>query len=50
MTGQNMEIISQIVQWYENSFHVDCHSDTNHFVTFQKLVYVVLIITVKRIL
>jgi len=23
MTGQNLENISQIVLWYENSFHVD---------------------------
>ena len=24
MTGQNLEIISQIVLWYENSFPIDC--------------------------
>jgi len=24
MTGQNLEIISQIVLWYENSFRRDC--------------------------
>ena len=24
MTGNNLEIISQIVLWYENSFHIDC--------------------------
>jgi len=23
MTGHNLEIISQIVLWYENSFHID---------------------------
>jgi len=22
--GKNLEIISQIVPWYENSFHIDC--------------------------
>jgi len=25
MTGKNLEIISQIVLWYENSFRIDCH-------------------------
>jgi len=24
MTGKNLEIISQIVLWYENSFRIDC--------------------------
>jgi len=24
MTGKHLEIISQIVMWYENSFRVDC--------------------------
>jgi len=24
MTGQNLENISQIVLWYENSFRIDC--------------------------
>jgi len=28
MTGQNLENISQIVLWYENSFRVDCYSQT----------------------
>jgi len=23
MTGKNLEMISQIVLWYENSFHLD---------------------------
>ena len=27
MTGKKLEIISQIVQWYENSFRIDCDSD-----------------------
>jgi len=26
MTGKNLEIISQIVLWYENSFHIDCNA------------------------
>jgi len=26
MTGHNLEIISQIVLWYENSFHIDWKS------------------------
>jgi len=26
MTGKNLEIISQIVLWYENSFRIDCYS------------------------
>jgi len=25
MTGKNLEIISQIVLWYENSFRIDCY-------------------------
>jgi len=25
MTGKNLEIISQIVLWYENSFRIDWH-------------------------
>jgi len=25
MTGKNLEIISQIVLWYENSFRIDCN-------------------------
>jgi len=24
MTGQNLEIISQIVLWYENILYIDC--------------------------
>jgi len=24
MTGKNLEIISQIVLWYKNSFRIDC--------------------------
>ena len=24
MTGKHLEIISQIVLWYENSFRIDC--------------------------
>jgi len=27
MTSKNLEIISQIVLWYENSFPIDCHID-----------------------
>jgi len=26
MTGKNLEIISQIVLWYENSFRIDWHT------------------------
>jgi len=25
MTGKKLEIISQIVLWYENSFRIDCY-------------------------
>ena len=25
MTGKKLEIISQIVLWYETSFRIDCH-------------------------
>ena len=32
MTGKNLEIISQIVLWYEHSFRIDCSICQNHTV------------------
>ena len=29
MTGTNLEIVSQIVLWYENSFRIDCWTSGN---------------------
>jgi len=30
MTGKHLEIISQIVLWYENSFRIDCGMYIHH--------------------
>jgi len=47
MTGKNLEIICQIVLWYENSFRIDCirynlkkHSKTKKLkLEFEKIMY-----------
>jgi len=36
MTGKNLEIISQIVLWYENSFRIDCIGPSSAVYIFHK--------------
>ena len=32
MTGKNLEIISHIVLWYENSFRIDCEGHRVNYI------------------